>query len=280
MSIPLSETSSLVLMLDGGLSYPSQKAKAVLEYLDSTKGQILYQKLKHLSPYIDETIRNRKFIIHNYIKKILSKEKGVGQVLVLGCGWDPILIKMSELFPKSLFFGVDESTNQQAKISRQLLPDSSIFYVSGDLNNGENIVKQLTQKGWDKKLKTCIVTEGITYYVPPKDFWKTLECIKNHTVSHPAICGDFLANWKETWLSKRGQTIAETIFNTIKEICSLKEYYPYTKEIIMDKLGSLGFSQVDFFLQDEIQKRRTKSVHPWKPEDSYIQLFTADSDDK
>ena len=274
MHIPLSETSSLVLICDGGLNYPSLKARAFLKNLDLSKGQVLYQQLKHLSPYMQDAVRNRKFFLHNYIEKILLKENGIAQVLILGCGWDPLLIKMSELFPKSFFFGVDSAIEQQFEISKQLLPDSHIFYIEESLTHEEYLVNQLLDKGWNKNLKTCIVIEGITYYVPPKNLWNTIQHIKNQISSDCVICGDFLMSWSEENLSTRGQLMAQTIFNTIQQVCSLKEYYPYTQKGITDKLISLGLSQIHFFRQDEIQKQRTKSTHPWNPEDSYLQLFT------
>ena len=75
----------------------------------------MYDKIRHLKPHLDETITNRKFIIHNYIRKTLKENKSSVQVLVMACGWDPVLVKLNEEFPKHSFFGVDNVSIQLQK---------------------------------------------------------------------------------------------------------------------------------------------------------------------
>ena len=75
MPIPLSQTSALVLICDNNTSYQSPKAKEFLSHLDLSEGQKMYNKIQHLKPHLDEIIPNRKFLIHNYIRKILKEHK-------------------------------------------------------------------------------------------------------------------------------------------------------------------------------------------------------------
>ena len=103
MFTPLSQTSALVLICDNNKSYQSPKSKEFLSHLDLSEGQKMYNKIQHLKPHLDEIIPNRKFLIHNYIRKILKEHKSGVQVLTLACGWDPLLVKMSEEFPQTFF---------------------------------------------------------------------------------------------------------------------------------------------------------------------------------
>ena len=110
MPVPLSQTSAFVLVCDKNQSYQSLKSKEFLSSLDLSEGQKMYNKMTYLNPHLDEMIPNRKFFIHNYIRQILKKYKSEVQVLVLACGWDPILIKMNEEFSENRFFGVDSES--------------------------------------------------------------------------------------------------------------------------------------------------------------------------
>ena len=275
MFISLSQTSSLVLVWDNNISYQSPKAREFLYHLDLSEGQKMYNKIQHLRPHLDEIIPNRKFIIHNYIRKTLKENKPFAQVLVLACGWDPILVKMSEEFPKHSFFGVDsESVQQQEQLIQKIMPHSSIFYLNADITNSKQLIRELSAKGWKSDQPTCIILEGISYYIPPKIFWETLKILKQNIQADCFICGDFLIDWTQQKISKTSQNLALTTFNMIKESCS-QNYYPCTTQQIQKNLEDLNFSKIQFFTQNQIQKQRRGNVTPWETGEGHIQLFTA-----
>ena len=275
MFTTLSQTSSLVLICDNNISYQSPKAKEFLSHLNLSEGQKIYNKIRQLKPHLDEIIPNRKFIIHNYIRKILKETKPSVQVLTLACGWDPILVKMSEEFPKHSFFGVDsESVQLQEQLIQKMMPHSPIFYLNSNITNAKQLIRQLSAKGWKKDQPTCIVVEGISYYIPPKIFWESLKILKQNIQADCFICGDFLVDWTQQKISKISQNLALTTFNMIKEFCS-QDYYPCTTQKIQKNLEELDFSKTQFFTQSQIQKQRRGSAAPWETGEGHIQLFTA-----
>ena len=275
MPISLSQTSSLVLICDQNTSYQSPKSKEFLSQLNLSEGQKMYSKIRHLKPHINEIIPNRKFLIHNYIRKTLKKNKPSVQVLTLACGWDPILVKMSEEFPKHSFFGVDsESVQLQEQLIQKIMPHSFIFYINANITNSERLIQQLSARGWKKNQPTCIIVEGISYYIPPKIFWESLKKLKQNMQADCFICGDFLLDWTQQKISEVSQNLAVTTFNMIKESC-FQNYYPTTTQQIQKNLKELGFSSIQFFTQDDIQKQRKGSRTPWKRGEGHLQLFTA-----
>ena len=277
MRTPLSQTSALVLICDRGISYQSPKSKEFLSYLDLSEGKKMYNQIKHLRPHVDEVISNRKFLIHRYIRKVLSENTSFVQVVVMACGWDPVLVKISEEFPRHCLFGVDsEPVQLQEKIIQRIMPHSSIFYIKADITNTEYLIKQLLEKGWKKDEPTCLVLEGISYYIHPKQFWTTLGNFKKNVKADCFVSGDFLVDWKKQNISKISEDLALAVFGMIKESCS-QEYYPYVTKQVRKNLEELGFDKTQFFTQDEIQKERTGSYFPWNAGDGYIQLFTAQS---
>ncbi|MBC6415010.1 MAG: hypothetical protein GDA46_01265 [Bdellovibrionales bacterium] len=123
MKLSLSQTSALIC--DNQKSYKSLKAKKFLSHLDLSKGQKMYDKIRHLKPHLDEIIPNRKFFIHSYLRKLLKNSSHPFQVLFLAFGWDPV--KLSEEFPEHLFFGIDnESIDLQENLIQKISPQSFI----------------------------------------------------------------------------------------------------------------------------------------------------------
>jgi len=276
MLTSLSQTSALVLVCDKNTSYKSPKAKQFISHLDLSKGQEMYNKIQHLRPHIDEVIPNRKFLIHNYLRKILKKYPPPFQVLSLACGWDPILIKMSEEFPYHSFFGVDnESVKVQEKLVKQIMPKSPIYYLQVDITQTKQLLNLLQNKGWNNKHPTFLIVEGISYYIQKNIFWKSLSTLQKNLQSDCFICGDFLIDWKKQKVSDISEKLAFTIFNMIKITCS-QDYYTYTSKSIENHLKEMNFSDIQFFTQGEIQKQRTKDIKPWEQkQDGHICLFTA-----
>ena len=276
MPISLSETSAFVLICDQGVSYRDIKSYEFLSHLDLSKGQTLYDKLKIFLPYIKLAINNRKWLIHDYIERALKSNTMPIQVLILACGWDPIMFKMSEKFPKHFFFGVDkESVTLQSQLVKAISPQSNISYLQVDITNSDDLLYCLSNTEWNKQRPTYVVAEGITYYINKEILWNTLKSLKENINSDFYVCGDFLTDWTKEKLSDKGQRIGYTIFETIKDFCALTDYYSYTREEIVHRLQTIGFTNISLFKQDEIQEKRIGTSEPWEKTDSYLQLFTA-----
>ncbi|MDE0091928.1 MAG: class I SAM-dependent methyltransferase [Oligoflexia bacterium] len=271
---PLSQTSALVLVCDR-ISYQSPKTKEFLSYLDLSAGQKMYNKIQHLKPHLDEIIPNRKFIIHNYIRKIIKE--GETQIINLACGWDPILVKMQEEFPKNSFFGLDnESITLQKKLVQKIMPHSRIFYINEDIKAVDKLINKLKQNSWTPKKPTCLIIEGISYYIPPNIFWNSLKALKENIKAECFICGDFLVDWEQQKVSSLSKKIGLDIFEMIKETCH-HNYYPYTKDHLIENLKNLSFEKIEVRTQDEIQEKRTGISDPWKKEEGHIYVFSAKS---
>ena len=277
MNVPLSQTSSLVLICDNNKSYKNLKTQKFLSQLDLSKGQKMYNKIIHLKPHLDEVIPNRKFFIHKYIRQILRKSVQPVQVLTLACGWDPILLELSEEFPEHLFFGVDnESIELQEKLIQDISPQANIFYIRADITCEKDLLEKLIKKSWDINKNTCFILEGISYYIAPEAFWRSVGFLKQKTEGKVFICGDFLVNKKKQKISELSQQLGRDIFEMIKTSCS-QNYYSYTTEEIRRKLENLGFLEIQITTQDQIQKERTGSKQPWQEQEGHIQLFCSQS---
>ena len=274
MSYKLLETSALVLLCDKGLSYQTPLSKKFLSYLDLSSGESIYKSYSNYYPKINHVIHSRKYIVHKSCSNFLKTYGDSSQLIFLACGFDPVLIKMQELFPKNKIFGIDNEVKEVEKLTQTILPQSFISYIQSDIQDYTSMIQKLIQKGWDPSRPTGVVIEGIIYYVPPSFFWSNLLAIKKLTSSSFFICGDFLLPLDTRFISKESLEMGKFVFETIKKKCQIKDYYTCSFEDMKEKLKSLGFSQPSFYLFEDIQKERLGSSQ--SKEDCYLSFFSAD----
>ena len=278
MSHRLSETSALVLMYDGGVSYQTPKAGEFYRQLDLSPGRSLYQKLSHLS-HIDQIIQGRKYGVHNFLESFLKTRGPAAQVIFFGCGWDPVLVKMSERFPENSFIGVDRSIDGQEELTWRILPSARISYMEWDMTRPQRLLEGLKAKGWNPKRPLCLALEGIIYYVPPSSFWEIISSLKKNSFSDFCLTGDYLVELKDKSLTPRAQKTGGDIFETIKKDCGLKTYYMYSRDKLKEKILPLC-SAVNFMdiHTTEIQRKGKAEFQGRK--DCHIELFFASSERK
>jgi methyltransferase (TIGR00027 family) len=98
--------------------------------------------------YIDEVVR-----------RVLGS--GVGQVVILGAGYDCRAQRMPEL-ARALVFEVDREPTQRRK--RALLGATRSNYVAVDFLKDDTF-SRLSEHGWDRTRVTLFVWEGVTNYL-------------------------------------------------------------------------------------------------------------------
>ena len=106
---------------------------------------------------------------------------------------------------------------------------------------------------------TLIILEGISYYIPPTLFWKTLKTLKQNIQSDCFICGDFLVDETKQKISKISQNLSRDIFGIIKKTCA-QNYYTWTTKQTKQNLESLNFSKVQFFYTGSNSKKTDRKV--------------------
>ena len=244
--------------------------------MDTSKGEDFFNDLQKVCPFgslVKEAITNRKFFIHKYVQNFLNK-KPKAQVIVLACGLDPIMLKLSETHKWASFFGVDRGpVHLQEELVQKISPGSNISFIQGRIEDHAALIQKLLEKGWNPRLPTCLVLEGIIYYVPEEAFWGTLEQIKSCMQNDLFMVGDFLIDWEKENVSPRGKLIGKHVFDLVKSSCSLSGYYSYTLDRVKEKLLDLSFSNIHFSNLKDVQYSRTGDSQPWEKGDSYIHFF-------
>lgn len=123
-----------------------------------------------------------------------SLEAGLGQLVILGAGYDSRAYRFEKLKGKTKVFEVDHPATQQAKIAKLreifgTVPGHVIF-VSIDFDK-ESLELRLLESGYDRRLKTLFIWEGVTPYIKAEAVDETLAFIAKNSGQGSSIIFDY-----------------------------------------------------------------------------------------
>jgi methyltransferase (TIGR00027 family) len=163
------------------LSFPSIKHKILFLLPDSLQR---WYSSTFIRKGFDTIIISRKIMIAAKINNAIENEN-VKQVIFLGAGYDPRAFLAATKYKAVNFFELDRGFNREHKIKAlQNLPDHLVNAVTvsqysdkGIVFNQnltcidcdfkkDNLVDLLSHHGYDLSLKTLVVGEGISLYLP------------------------------------------------------------------------------------------------------------------
>jgi len=142
--------------------------------------------------FFGNPITNRSLYFDRYIK---VHQATASQLVVLGAGFDTRCYgTLSKGCPN--LFEIDLPNTQEVKIKtlkKAEIDCSNVTFVPADLRS-EKWAEKLVEAGFDPKLKTVFLLEGITVYLNEKDVLDILSKISNLTVKGSAILVDFYSS--------------------------------------------------------------------------------------
>ncbi len=132
-----------------------------------------------------------------HIDAVLTREltSGADQVVVLGAGFDTRARRFSSDFPAVNFFELDRPPTQETK---RRLTDAclgpapeTLTYVPLDFNL-ESIGSALKRSGYDARVRTVFIWEGVSYYLEPAAAKKTLSAVADNSAPGGSVIFDYL----------------------------------------------------------------------------------------
>jgi methyltransferase (TIGR00027 family) len=119
---------------------------------------------------------------------------GIGQLVILGAGYDSRAYRFEALKGTVKVFEVDHPATQAVKTRklRRLLGSlpSHVVYAPIDLIKGA-LDKTLFESGYDRKLKTLFICEGVMYYLSAEAVDEILAFVANNSAKGSAIVFDY-----------------------------------------------------------------------------------------
>ena len=124
-----------------------------------------------------------------------AAENGLQQVVIIGAGLDSRAYRFHKQMPGCRFFEVDlpaavarKKELVQAAVGK---PPATVSYVAVDYRNG-GIGGALKQVGYDHKLKTLFICEGVTRYVDAASVDQTMQFIAKNSATGSELVFDYI----------------------------------------------------------------------------------------
>ena len=147
---------------------------------------------KDFVPGFHEFFIARTRYIDDYLHDCLKSD--LRQLVFLGAGYDSRAYRIDELKDGIKIFEVDHPDTQQVKQARlreifHALPDH-VTYVPLDFRTG-GLGAALYENGYDRRLKTLFIWEGVTMYIDRQNVEETLGFIAANSAEESAVIFDY-----------------------------------------------------------------------------------------
>jgi methyltransferase (TIGR00027 family) len=124
-----------------------------------------------------------------------AARRGIGQVVILGAGFDSRAYRFHRRYPKIAFFEVDLPAMVQAKaqvVARLLgAAPGYIRQVSVDFER-QTLEEELPRAGYDTRQRTLFILEGVTMYVGAAGVGATFDFMSRHAPRGSRVVFDYI----------------------------------------------------------------------------------------
>lgn len=257
----ISATSALVLYWTSPEIWTTRNARDYFEHLELAEGKPLYDEFGDLVNYmLTQGITNRKYFVRKHILAFLEdceQKNQHGQVIVLAAGIAPLSAEIATLFPKCTVFDVDkyampEKEQYLKKVCR------NIQFITSDITQLDLLEEKLVRAGWNERVATVVVIEGVIYYLTEKDLKNIMAFFANHQAR---LIADFVL--KPTCVHEKNRRFGVEVFDKIRELVGLEFLNFYEPEYFMTMVEACGFKNPKRYTMDEIQMERTGKKDPF-----------------
>jgi methyltransferase (TIGR00027 family) len=130
--------------------------------------------------------------LDDYLRSCI--EDGLEQLVILGAGYDSRAYRFEELKARAKVFEVDHPATQRVKLAQLkrifgTLPHH-VSYVPVDFGK-EVLEDKLRESGYDERLKTLFIWEGVTYYIAAESVDATLAFVAKNSGKGSSVIFDY-----------------------------------------------------------------------------------------
>ncbi len=145
------------------------------------------------SPGVSEYLATRTRYIDDYLTACI--EDGLQQLVILGSGFDSRPYRFEQLKKQGRVFEVDHPATQAVKLAKvkQIfgsLPEH-VTYVAIDFDQ-QRLDQRMAECGYDPRLKTLFIWEGVIFYLSPEAIDSTLDFIAQHSGPGSRVIFDYI----------------------------------------------------------------------------------------
>ncbi len=251
----ISSTSALALLWTDGKIHRGASARKYLEKLRLNSGKELLSKCNRVWPHYGEVIKNRKSCILELAGEIVRG--GVGQIVTLGAGMDPLSLEVCEMSQKARVFEVDfENMGVKSGMIKKISPSLGrrICCITADISRPNTVMRKLVEDGWAKNRRTLVILEGISYYLAEERLWDMIRKFSTLDQRNRVIL-EYLLPSSDVQKNRAG--IPNRIFHIIARDFDLAGIVRYSISDIRARVRRMGGEVTGHHTMREMEKNRT-----------------------
>jgi O-methyltransferase involved in polyketide biosynthesis len=168
----LGPTAALVMIWARDL-YRSGSAARFYSCLDLSAGERMRQECETICPWYGEVILNRKWYIKQFAAGFIEGSGTRCQIIIPAAGKSPLALELLDTCSDTISSVIEidiMGMEEKQRLYEWAAPSHAekICCVSADLCDRKGTARAIRETGrYNPVLPTCIVTEGISYYLPP-----------------------------------------------------------------------------------------------------------------
>lgn len=271
----LEPTAALVMLWAHDL-YQTGSAGRFYACLDMSAGRELREACERICPWYRQVTLNRKWFVRHLAEEFIATAKTPSQVLVVASGKSPVVLELLDACSDRICSVIEldiMGMEEKQRLYGQVAPGHAgkIRCIPADLCDLAGTRRAIEATGrYDPDLPTCVIAEGISYYIPPAALSGILSLFsspekKNHVVLEYMLpC---------RLVSEERRYIPHGIRRIIKRDCHPGGTVTYSPEEMDQALTRAGCDRVVHYPLCDIELQRTgaRQFFPTGP-DGWIQI--------
>jgi|MTBAKMStandDraft_1061839.scaffolds.fasta_scaffold00041_193 hypothetical protein len=274
----LEPTAALVMIWAREL-YLSGSPARFYSCLDLTVGDGMMRACEAVCPWYGQVILNRKWFIRQCVSEYIAGVGAPAQIIIPAAGKSPLALELLDAFSDRIASVVEIDVmgmEEKHKLYERVAPDHAekIRCIHADLHELEGTSAAVLKTGrYNPGLPTCVITEGISYYIPPDVLSGTISLFASEGCRNRVIL-EYLLPCRLISEERRG--FPRGVWRIINRDCNPGGTTTYSPDEMERTLANAGCTRVMQHHMHDIERQRTGANRYFPAiSDGWIQIATA-----
>jgi hypothetical protein len=255
----LEPTAALVMLWSKEL-YRTGSAARFYARLNLSEGRQMLDACDHACPWYHEVTLNRKWFIRHLAREFIRGTGGPCQLVLPAAGKSPLALELLDDCGDGIASVIEidiKGMDGKARLYRETVPEYAdrIECVTADLFDLPGTMDAIKRTGrYDPALATCVIPEGISYYLPQDRFSGIIGLFTSDTMKNRVIF-DYLLPCR--LVPEERQKYPRGVWRVINRDCNTGGTTTYSQDDLDELLAPAGCCRILHHTMHDIERGRT-----------------------
>ncbi len=271
----LEPTAALVMLWSRDL-YRTGSAARFCSLLDLSAGEAMRTECDLACPWYNQVILNRKYWIRHLAETFVRGAGTPCQIMLPAAGKSPLALELLDTCGESIASVIEvdiRGMTEKARLYHEAAPNHAgkIRCVTADLFDLSGTAAAIRATGqYDPALPTCIIPEGISYYIP-RSLLSQMAALFASDARTNRIIFDYMLPCR--LVNGERQKYPRGVWRVINRDCNQQQTITYSPDEIEAALARAGCDRVVHYPMHDIEKLRTGTNRYFpSPPDGWIRI--------